>query len=236
MTALTDLLQAAGPDLSASQALGAAIALTKTSLLVAEALCAARRHPGARLPELLVGTAGALHQHARELQPEILRMATRLATLHPGSPGVRYQATEIGGEGARRLQDVLRRPDIALAASAALLECARRLPRATDALAGALDQAHHGGLLLVRDLSNHPRRNWGRSCDLQPTAPLVPQLRAAATAAATAPPSPRLWSAPAPPPPAGAIDDLAATLSRRHGGTRPARPGLPRLPAPAVGL
>jgi len=234
VTALTDLLVAIGPDLSATGALAAAIALAKTSLLSAGALRAALCHPGAPLPALLADTADALHRHAHELQPEIVRMATRLATLHEGTPGIRCQATEIGGEGARRIQDVLSRPHLALAASPALLECAARLVHATDALASAVEQAHQGGRLLVRDPSNHPRRNWGRSCDLQRSAPLAPQLRAAATAVAAAPPSPQPWSPPAPSPPAGAIDDLAATLSRRHTASRPPRPGLPRLTTPAI--
>lgn len=222
---LAELLRQAGPDATASALVGAAVALARTSLACAQALDAAARHPAAASPEMLHGTAAALHSYGTAVQPELARAAPGLGSVHRDPMGLRYQTLEIGGEGARRIADLVPRPAAALAASADLLEFAARIPAVTDALADTVDEVHRAGRLFVRDRSEGARQWWVTTRNVDQPAPLVAALHAAADVAASAPPAPRAWTPPPVVSPCGPVADLRDALARRRAAQRPTRPG-----------
>jgi hypothetical protein len=226
VTRLGELLRDAGPHATAAGFLSAAVALAHASLAAGQALAAAARHPKGATPQVLLGTATALHTYGTTLQAELARVGPRLASIHRETGSLRHQASEIGGEGARRIRDLVPRPAAALAASPDLLEFAYRLPPVTNDLADTVEDVDRAGRLFVFDRSQDANRGWVPSRNVAPT-PLIDALRRAATVAASAPPAPRGW---APPPPAsayGAVIDLRDALDRRRAAARPARPGVP---------
>jgi hypothetical protein len=226
VTRLGELLRDAGPDATAASFLSAGVALAHTSLASAHALAAAARYPKAATPRLLLGTAKVLQTYGTTVQAELARAGPRLGSIHPESGLLRHQASEIGGEGARRIRDLVPRPAAALAASTHLLEFAHRLPAATNDLADTIEDVDRAGRLFVFDRSADANHGWVPSRDLAST-PLIEALRRAAVVAASAPPAPMGW-APAPEAsPRGAVLDLRNALERRRAAARPARPGLP---------
>jgi hypothetical protein len=226
VTRLGELLRDAGPRATAAEFLSAGVALAHTTLAGAQALAAAARHPKAATPELLVSTATVLQRYGTTLQAQLALVGPRLGSVHPETGSLRQQASEIGGEGARRIRDLAPRPAAALAASPDLLEFARRLPAVTNDLADTVEDVDHAGHLFVFDRSDDANHGWVPSQDLAPT-PLIEALRCAATVAASAPPAPRGW-APAPAAaPRGAVTDLRDALDRRRAAARPVRPGVP---------
>jgi hypothetical protein len=226
VTRLGELLCDVGPHATAAAFLSAAVALAHTSLAGAQALTAAARHPKAATPELLLGTAMVLQRYGTTLQAELARVGPRLGSVHPETGPLRHQASEIGGEGTRRIRDLAPRPAAALAASPDLLEFVHRLPAVTNDLADTIEDVDRAGRLFVFDRSDDANHGWVPSRDIAPT-PLIEALRCAATVAASAPPAPRGW-APAPSAsPRGAVLDLRDAVDRRRVAARPVRPGLP---------
>lgn len=226
VTRLGELLRDAGRHATAAAFLSAGVALAHTSLAGAQALAAAARHPNAASPELLLGTATVLQRYGTTLQAELARVGPRLGSIHPETGPLRQQASEIGGEGTRRIRDLAPRPAAALAASPDLLEFAHRLPPVTHDLADTVEDVDRAGRLFVFHRSQDANRGWVPSRDLAPT-PLIEALRSAATVAASAPPAPRGWAPPPAASPGGAVIDLRDALDRRRAAARPARPGVP---------
>jgi hypothetical protein len=226
VTRLGELLRDVGPHATAVAFLSAGVALAHTSLASAQALTAAARHPKAATSELLLGTAMVLQRYATILQAELARVGPRLGSVHPETASLRHQASEIGGEGTRRIRDLVPRPAAALAASPDLLEFARRLPAVTNDLADTVEDIDRAGRLFVFDRSDDANHGWVPSRSLA-LSPLIEALRCAATVAASAPPAPTGW-APAPmASPRGAVLDLRDAVDRRRAAARPVRPGLP---------
>jgi len=230
---LETLLREAGPMATAQDMVASTIALAKASLAASRALAAGAAAPTCGLPQQLRDTAMVLSTYSAQLHPAIVDAAPRLGSIHRGTPGIRQQAGEIGGEATRRMLDLVPRPAAAEAASPYLLEFAGHLRGLTHALHSAVVAAHHSGRLYERDRSTGATRGWAPTRDLG-TAPLYDALVAAHRAATSVPASPTTWTPPPVAPRPAAITDLVAVLRNRQELLRPHKPGAPRWGSPPV--